>query len=111
MATEFVQLTTTAGSREEADRLATALLEPRLAACVQVVGPIESRYWWHGTLERSEEWLLLAKTAAALLERATAAVVAAHSYDVPEVTATPIVAGHPPYLEWISASARPSDVG
>ena len=96
------QVQTTAGSREEAERIAAALLESRLAACVQVVGPIESRYWWEGRLETATEWLCLAKTTDERLDEVVAAVAAAHSYDTPEVIALPVVAGNPGYLEWIA---------
>ena len=96
-----VQVATTAGTREEADRIAAALLEARLAACVQIVGPVSSRYWWQGSLESAEEWLCLAKTTAERAPAAVAAIAGAHSYETPEVTVTPIVDGSPAYLAWI----------
>jgi len=96
-----VQVQVAAGSVQEAERVAAALLEPRLAACVQVVGPITSRYWWEGTLETATEWLCLAKTTDDRAGAAVAAVVAAHSYDTPEVIVLPVVAGHADYLEWV----------
>jgi len=96
------QVQTTAGSREEADRIASALLEARLAACVQVVGPIESRYWWQGRLETSTEWLCLAKTTDDRLEEVVATVKVAHSYDTPEVIALPVTAGSARYLQWVA---------
>lgn len=98
-----VQLTTAAGSREEADRIAGALLEHRLAACVQIVGPVHSRYWWQGGLEAAEEWLCLAKTTGARSPAAMEAIARAHSYETPEITVTPIVDGSPAYLAWIDA--------
>ena len=97
------QVLTAAGSREEAGRLADALLERRLAACVQVVGPVHSRYWWRGRLESAEEWLCLAKTTAAAVDAAVAEIGRRHSYDEPEVTVTPIVGGSAGYLAWIDA--------
>lgn len=102
-APEVVQLTTTAGSPEEATRLADALLEARLAACVQVVGPVQSRYWWAGRLESATEWLCVAKTTAAHVDAAVAAVRAAHNYQMPEILVTAVVAGHGPYLDWVAA--------
>lgn len=98
-----VQVLTAAGSREEAGAIAGALLERRLAACVQVVGPVQSRYWWKGVLESAEEWLCLAKTTAAAAGEAMAEIRRQHSYDEPEVTVLPIVAGSPGYLGWIDA--------
>lgn len=83
--------------------MADALLDARLAACVQVVGPVGSRYWWQGGREVATEWLCLAKSRLALLDQVIAAVRAVHSYDVPEVVAVPIVGGDAEYLAWLEA--------
>jgi periplasmic divalent cation tolerance protein len=103
---EYLQVTTTAGSEEEAERLSAALVERRLAACVQVVGPIASRYRWQGATEHSTEWLCLAKTSAARYAELEAAIRELHSYEEPEIVATPIVAGSPGYLEWLGGSVK-----
>ena len=102
-----VQIMTTASSREEAQRLADLLVEARLAACVQVVGPIQSTYRWQGRLERSEEWLCLAKTQEAAFSQVEQAIRAAHSYETPEIVALPIVAASLPYLAWLTAETTP----
>ena len=107
---EACQVSITAGSAEEADRIATALLDARLAACVQVIGPVTSRYWWEGAQETATEWLCLAKSRTELIDRVVTAVRAVHSYEVPEVIAVPIVAGDPEYLAWLrteSGSGQP----
>ncbi len=96
-----VQVQTTAGSKEEADSVAAALLERRLAACVQVLGPLESRYWWEGRLEAATEWLCLAKTTEDQVDDVVAAIQDAHSYDTPEVLATRITGGNERYLRWV----------
>jgi periplasmic divalent cation tolerance protein len=96
-----VQVQTTAGSKEEADRLVSVLLERRLAACVQVLGPMESRYWWEGALESATEWLCLAKTTADRVDDVVAAIGEAHSYDTPEVLATAVGGGSERYLRWV----------
>jgi periplasmic divalent cation tolerance protein len=101
---EYVQVLTSAGSEQEARRIAGDLLERRLAACVQVVGPVASTYRWQGKLERATEWQCLAKTEAARYEEVEAAIRAVHSYDEPEILAIPILAGSPGYLAWISAN-------
>ncbi|HWC09716.1 MAG TPA: divalent-cation tolerance protein CutA [Acidimicrobiales bacterium] len=101
MATDCVQVQTTAGSREEADRLASVLLERRLAACVQLLGPVESRYWWEGRVESASEWLCLAKTTAARVDEVVAAIGDAHSYDTPEVLVTAVRDGNERYLRWV----------
>jgi periplasmic divalent cation tolerance protein len=100
--TEYVQVLTTVSSEQEAERIADDLLDRRLAACVQIVGPILSRYRWQGKLEQAREWQCLAKTEARLFEAVEAAIRAIHSYDEPEIIATPIAAGSSGYLSWVS---------
>jgi periplasmic divalent cation tolerance protein len=99
---DYLQVTTAAGSEEEAERISAALVERRLAACVQVIGPISSRYRWQGEIEREREWLCLAKTEASRYDEVEAAIRELHSYEEPEIVATPIVAGSPGYLAWLS---------
>lgn len=98
----YIQVMTTAGTEEEAERIGAELLERRLAACVQTVGPILSSYRWRGALERASEWQLLVKTEAALYQQVEAAISAVHSYEEPEILAIPILAGSSGYLSWIS---------
>jgi len=104
---DVLQVTTTAGSREEARALAGVLLERRLAACVQVVGPVESRYRWEGRLETATEWLCVAKTTAGRYDEVEAAIRQAHSYDVPEILAVPVVGGSEAYLRWVAEETAP----
>jgi periplasmic divalent cation tolerance protein len=99
---DLVQVLTTAGSEEEAGRIASLLVERRLAACVQVMGPIVSRYRWQGAIEEEREWQCLAKTTRTAYEAVEAAIREAHSYDEPEIIATPIVAGSAGYLAWVA---------
>lgn len=96
----------TAGSRREAESIAVALVEERLAACVNLVAPVVSVYRWQGRVERGREVLLIAKTRRALVARLTARVQALHSYDVPEVIALPIEGGGAAYLEWVAGETR-----
>jgi periplasmic divalent cation tolerance protein len=98
---DHVQVMTTAGSEEEAGRIAALLVERRLAACVQVAGPITSRYRWQGEVEEAREWQCLVKTTRVAYERVEAAIREVHPYDEPEIIATPIVAGSAGYLTWI----------
>ncbi|MGB7587074.1 MAG: divalent-cation tolerance protein CutA [Solirubrobacterales bacterium] len=105
---EYVQITTSVGSEEEAERIGAALVERRLAACVQVLGPIASRYRWQGEIETAREWLCLAKTEASHYLQVEATIRELHSYEEPEIVATPIVAGSKAYLDWISASLKTS---
>jgi periplasmic divalent cation tolerance protein len=104
---DYLQVLTAAGSEQEAERIGAALVERRLAACVQVIGPIASRYRWQGKVERAQEWLCLAKTSASRYPELEAAIRDLHSYEEPEIVATPIVAGSAGYLGWIGASLKP----
>jgi periplasmic divalent cation tolerance protein len=103
---EYLQVLTTIDSEEAAERLGEALVERRLAACVQVIGPISSRYRWQGKIERSTEWMCVAKTEATRYAELETAIRELHSYEEPEVVATPIVAGSPGYLRWVSRSVE-----
>ena len=89
------------GTRLDAQAIARALVEKRLAACVQIIGPITSTYWWQGEIETAEEWLCLIKTRADLFEQVEAAIKEVHPYDVPEILAVPVVAGSEDYLAWL----------
>jgi periplasmic divalent cation tolerance protein len=93
---------TTAGSQEEAAKIAHALVERRLAACVNIVPRIESVYRWQGKVETAQEWLLLIKTQAELFERVRDAVKELHSYDLPECVMLEVTAGSHEYLDWIA---------
>jgi periplasmic divalent cation tolerance protein len=93
---------TTAGSQEEARKLAHALVERRLAACVNIVPRIESVYRWQGKVDAAEEWLLLIKTQAEFFEQVRDAVKELHSYDLPECVMLEVTAGSQEYLDWIT---------
>jgi len=96
----------TAGSREEAQKLARALVDRKLAACVNIVGPIESVYRWKGAVETSEEFLLVIKTTGAAYERVRDLIRLLHSYELPECVQLSIEDGLPNYLEWIGESVE-----
>jgi periplasmic divalent cation tolerance protein len=109
MSERYVQITTAAPSRETAEAIAETLVEQRLAACVQVVGPVASTYRWQGAVERAEEWLCLIKTEQRLFEAVERTVRALHPYETPEIVATPIVEGSAAYLAWIGESLRSAE--
>ncbi len=96
----------TAGSREEAVRLAEMLVGSRLAACVQILPKMESVYWWEGKIERAPEHLLLAKTTRDNFERLEQEVRSLHSYETPEIIALPVNASSAPYLEWLTTTVK-----
>lgn len=97
----------TARDARQARRIGEALVKERLAACVNVLGPIASCYRWKARLQRDREVALLAKTRRALLPRLTARVKALHTYDVPCVVAIPILGGNAGFLEWVAAETDP----
>ena len=70
---------------------------------MQIVGPVESRYWWEGAVETATEWLCVAKTTADRYDEVEAAIRAVHAYDVPEILAVPVVRGNEAYLQWLGA--------
>jgi periplasmic divalent cation tolerance protein len=96
----------TAGSRDEARKIARALVERRLAACVNIVAPVESVYRWQGEVENAEEWLLIIKTTAQAFSKVREAICELHSYDLPECVLLSIEDGSKAYLEWIAESVE-----
>jgi periplasmic divalent cation tolerance protein len=99
---------TTAGSVDEARRIAEALVDRKLAACVNIVPKIVSIYRWKGKVEEAEEWMLLIKTAAGF-EPVRDAILEMHSYELPECLSISIEDGSPEYLKWLEDSGRPGD--
>jgi len=99
-------VTTTLDDAGKAAALAEALVEARLAACVQCL-PIRSVYRWEGRVEKTAELLLLAKTRTALVGELTAFLRARHPYRLPEIVAWPIAGGLPDYLAWIRDETQP----
>jgi periplasmic divalent cation tolerance protein len=101
--TDALQVVTTAGSQDEAEHIARQLVERKLAACVQVIGPMTSIYHWQGEVERAAEWLLQIKTDRARYGEVEAAIRALHSYEVPEILALAVAAGSADYLRWLAS--------
>lgn len=104
---QCLQVTTTLADRETARELATAVVVQRLAACAQVVGPIESVFRWDGEVQTEAEWYCVMKTTAERFAALTEWIDARHPYDTPELVASAIVAGAPAYLQWIAAETAP----
>lgn len=99
--TDAIQIVTTTASAEDARKIAAGLVERRLAACVQVGGPITSIYRWQGKIESSQEWTCTIKTLLPIYKEVEAAIRELHTYDEPEILAIPIVAGSHTYLAWL----------
>jgi periplasmic divalent cation tolerance protein len=108
-ASEYLQVQTTTDSRVEAMELARAAVAARIAACGQVAGPVASTYWWNDEIERAEEWFVFFKLPADRYEELAAFLAEKHSYDEPEIVATPLVAGSASFLAWITDETRPRE--
>jgi len=104
--TNFRILLTTTSSPAEADRIATALVDRRLATCVNILPGIQSVYRWQGDVERIEELLLLIKTEATLVPQIELALRELHSYEVPECITLPILEGSTNYLAWFKENLK-----
>jgi periplasmic divalent cation tolerance protein len=103
---QYLLVLTTIGSEEQAARLGRSLVERRLVACVNDVGPVRSFFTWKGKLEDDSERLLLMKTRSDRYAELETALQELHPYDVPEVLAIPIERGSKAYLSWIDAAVR-----
>lgn len=104
--TDIRLVLTTASSHEEARKIARALVDRRLAACVNIIAKVESIYRWQGKVEEAQEYLLLVKTRQGVFERLRDAIRELHSYEVPECIALSIDDGLGPYLKWIDDSVE-----
>ena len=98
---DYIQVMTTVEKKEDAAKIIDQVIRKRLAACVQLIGPITSTYWWKEEIEEGSEWLCLMKSRRDLYESLEEAIKACHPYDEPEILAVPIIAGSPGYLSWI----------
>lgn len=99
--TDYVLVLITASSEKEGEKIAHALVKERLAACVNMLGGMQSTFRWKGEISSERETLLLAKTKDELFERLKKRVLELHSYEVPEIVALPILAGYEKYLGWL----------
>ncbi len=104
---EHLQVVTTVDAEEKAREIAHALVERRLAACAQVVGPIASVYWWQGRVETAREWMCVLKTRRDLYGELEQALRSLHPYEEPEILAVPIAAGSSTYLAWMDGVLKP----
>ena len=107
--TEKIVVLSNCGSEEEAVRVARALVEAQLAACVNILPKIRSVYRWKGAMEEETEWMLLIKSSRVLFPQLEAKLRTVHSYEVPEVLAIPVVDGSEDYLGWLDRELAGSD--
>ncbi len=104
---EYIQVMTTVEQRSDAERIARTLVEKRLAACVQIAGPVTSYFHWEGKLDSAEEYLCFIKSRADLFPELEAAIGEMHPYEVPEIIATPVTSGGTDYANWLAAELKP----
>ena len=97
---------TTCGSKEDADKLATLLVEKRLAACAQVSGPITSFYWWEDNLQKDTEWQVKFKVTASNYERAEKIIRENHPYELPQIIALPVEKALPEFINWVAKETQ-----
>ncbi len=104
MAVNFVYMT--AGSKDEAQAIGRALVEKRLAACVNILDNMQSIYRWENKIQQDAEVVLIAKTTANLVPALIDQVKSLHSYDCPCIVSLPILSGYPPFLDWVHAEVK-----
>ena len=104
--TDRIVVLITAGSEEEAHKIAELLVNEKKAACVNILPGVDSLFWWEDKLESARESLLLVKTKASLFPEIVGLVKRTHSYEVPEIIALPIIAGSEDYLKWLDAACQ-----
>jgi len=97
----YVIIVVTTPSKQEAEKIAQHLLDKRLIACANIIGPVSSLFCWSGKTEHAEEYLMLLKSRKDLFEKLSETVKALHSYEVPEILVLPIVGGSEGYLNWL----------
>lgn len=104
--TRYIQIFTTTDERKVADKIASVLVRDRVAACVQILGPVSSTFKWNGKVTKYREWLCIIKTKQTLYKKAEARIRSVHNYSVPEILAVQISSGNKPYLEWLDKNVK-----
>ena len=103
---EYIQITTTTEKKEQAVVIAEKLVKLRLAACVQVSGPVKSFFRWKGKIDKTDEWVCTAKSKNKLYKKVEKTILEIHPYEVPEIIAVPIISGSDEYLKWIDEESE-----
>lgn len=104
--TEYLQVTTTTETKEDAQKIAHSIVAKRLAGCVQVIGPITSIYRWKNKIEEANEWLCIIKSKESLYAELEKTIQKVHPYEVPEIISVPIGSGSNHYLEWLEKEIK-----
>jgi periplasmic divalent cation tolerance protein len=106
METTYILILVTTATKQEAETIAQNLLEAKLIACANILGPVSSHFYWQGKIDHAEECLMLMKSRLNLFDAVAARVKELHSYEVPEILALPIVRGSEAYLDWLGCTLR-----
>jgi len=106
---KFIQISTTLATRAQVKAIADTLVSGKLAACAQIVGPIESIYRWRKKVERAKEWLCLIKAKSSSYKKIESEIKRLHPYEVPEIVAVPITSGSKEYLKWLAAEGQQNE--
>jgi periplasmic divalent cation tolerance protein len=106
--TNVVVFMTTA-TKQEAQKIVRSLLDKHLIACANILGQVDSEFWWQEKIHEAKEFLVLMKSDEKLFEKISKTIKEMHSYEVPEILALPIVKGWTPYVEWLNAALRPAE--
>ena len=104
--TEYIQVLTTVEQKADAEKIAHILVEKRIAACVQIIGPVTSHFRWEGKMDSAQEYLCLIKSREDLFAELEAVIKELHPYEVPEILGIPIIKGGKDYLNWLAAELR-----
>jgi periplasmic divalent cation tolerance protein len=99
----YIVVMVTTASKQEAEKIAQRVLNERLIACANIIGPVSSLFHWSGKMEKAEEYLIFMKSRRDLFEKLAETVKALHSYEVPEIIVLPIVEGSKAYLDWLGS--------
>lgn len=102
----YIVVFITASNQKEASNIAKALLENKLVACVNILDKVKSIFWWQGKIDQAQEALLIVKSKKSELNKIIKLVKSIHSYQVPEIIASPIIGGNQSYLRWLNESIR-----
>ncbi len=96
----------TTATREEAENITRKLLDQKLIACANIVGPVASLFWWKEKISQEKEFLVLMKTHSDIFDKLATIIKQMHSYEVPEIIAVPIAKGEQTYLKWLDGTLR-----
>jgi periplasmic divalent cation tolerance protein len=104
--TEYIQIITSTDTERNAGEIADSLIRNRTAACVQVIGPITSTYWWKEAITKATEWLCIIKTRRDLYGNVESSIRRINTYEIPEIVALPVTEGNETYLAWLSEALQ-----